>query len=167
MRLRYFEQDTDFGALAGWVNDERIHALWCAGRMRYPLEKDDLIRLLEDHREKYGDRAYTAVGEDDKPVGFFCLAAETDPAMLRFIVVDPAKRGKGLGREMIRLAAEQAFGTGRVKAVQLAVFAENAAARRCYLAAGFEEVSLTEKAFRFKNEEWGRLMMIKNKTDDQ
>ena len=165
MKLRPFDPASDFGPLKSWVCGERVHALWCAGRTKYPLEMDDLIRLLEDHKEKYGDLPFTALDGEDKPVGFFCLAPDQNSgtAMLRFVVIDPARRGKGLGREMISLAAERAFETGAAE-VQLMVFAENTAARKCYLAAGFEEDVLTEKAFKFREEEWGRLRMVKKKT---
>ena len=168
MKLRLFDSADDFDALSSWVADERIHALWCAGRTKYPLEKDDLLRLLEDHAVRYGDIPFTAEDADGRAVGFFCLAPDkgTETAMLRFVVLDPALRGKGLGREMISLAADCAFSTEGAKAVQLAVFAENTAARRCYRSAGFEEVCLTEKAFRFKDEEWGRLLMVKKIIDN-
>ena len=167
MKLRLFDPDTDFDTLAGWVADERIHTLWCAGRTKYPLERDDLLRLLEDHAENYGDIPFTAADDNGRAVGFFCLApnADTGTAMLRFVVLDSALRGKGLGREMISLAADCAFTEKGAKAVQLAVFAENTAARRCYLSAGFKETSLTEKAFRYKDEEWGRAIMIKMHSD--
>ena len=165
MKLRPFDPARDFDALKGWVTDERTHALWCAGRLKYPLEKDDLLTLLKDHAKSYGDIPFTAADSGDRPVGFLCLAADeaAGSAMLRFIIIDASQRGRGLGRELLSLAAEYAFREKGCSEVSLMVFAQNAAARRCYLSAGFAEDTLTEKAFRFGNEEWDRLRMVKRR----
>lgn len=165
MKLRPFDPSADFDALKSWDSDERTHALWCAGRMRFPLEKDDLIALLKDHSERYGDLPFTAVGDEGKPVGFFCLAPDnkTKTAMLRFVIVDAAKRGRGLGREMLLLASRRAFSEYSAEEVSLMVFTGNPAARRCYLSAGFTEDSITDNAFRWQDEVWGRIRMVKRR----
>ena len=166
MKIRPFEPVRDFDALKSWDTDERSHALWCAGRMRYPLEKDDLLSLLKDHSEKYGDLPFTAEDDEGQPVGFFCLAPDesSKTAMLRFIIIDSSRRGQGLGRKMLLLAANHAFAEKGSQEVSLMVFTGNPAARKCYLSAGFEEDVLTEKAFRWQEEEWGRLRMVKRRS---
>ena len=60
--------------------------------------------------------------------------------MLKFVIVDHRLRGQGIGGEMLRLAVRQIFDTTDAEAVHLNVFAENAAARRCYEKAGFRVV---------------------------
>ena len=45
-------------------------------------------------------------------------------------------------------------------AVQLNVFPQNPGAKKCYEKVGFKERTLTENAFRFKDESWGRCNMV-------
>ncbi|HAM68422.1 MAG TPA: hypothetical protein DCP68_02240 [Ruminococcus sp.] len=80
--------------------------------------------------------------------------------MLKFVIVDHRLRGQGIGGEMLRLAVRQVFDTTDAEAVHLNVFAENAAARRCYEKAGFTERDVTPAAFRFGDEQWSRCNMI-------
>jgi [ribosomal protein S5]-alanine N-acetyltransferase len=50
---------------------------------------------------------------------------------------DPAKLGKGLGRETVRLVLAHAFGTLGLYRISLRVVAYNTRAIRCYMACGF------------------------------
>ena len=60
--------------------------------------------------------------------------------MLKFVMVDASVRGKGIGKEMIKLAVRSAFTDPEALAVQLNVFPENARAKRCYEGAGFTDL---------------------------
>ena len=80
--------------------------------------------------------------------------------MLKFVMVDASARGKGIGKEMIKLAVENAFSNPEAQAVQLNVFSNNARARKCYESVGFTERRNTPDAFRYKDESWGRCNMI-------
>ena len=57
------------------------------------------------------------------------------------IEIDPEHRGRGLGRDAMRLAEEEARRLGRQR-IKLNVFARNAVARALYLSLGFEEMSI-------------------------
>lgn len=98
-------------------------------------------------------------------MGFICTSISTDSneAMLAFVIVDPAQRGKGYGREMIELAARYCFEILKAEAVQLNVFTVNERACKCYESAGFTERHTTPDAFSFGNELWGRCNMVKKK----
>ena len=61
---------------------------------------------------------------------------------------------------MIKLAVKYAFEIAKADAVQLNVFPENRGAKKCYEKVGFRERALTENAFRFKDELWGRCNMV-------
>ena len=52
------------------------------------------------------------------------------------------------------------FEIAKADAVHLNVFPENPSAKKCYEKAGFKERTLTENAFSFKDESWGRCNMI-------
>ena len=40
MKLREYNSDQDFNTIKKWISDERTHALWCANRTDYSLNKD-------------------------------------------------------------------------------------------------------------------------------
>ena len=60
----------------------------------------------------------------------------------------------------INLFIKYAFEIAKADAVHLNVFPENPGAKKCYEKAGFKERTLTENAFSFKDESWGRCNMI-------
>jgi len=57
------------------------------------------------------------------------------------IEIDPEHRGRGLGRDTMLLAEEEARRLGRTR-IKLNVFARNAVARALYLSLGFEEMAI-------------------------
>jgi len=164
MELRAYAPD-DYAVICAWVPDARAHAMWCANRLPYPLTREGFEAALEEHAEKYGDRAFVAVADEGRPIGFFCYstAPETNVGMLKFVIVETERRGQGLGREMLALAVDRAFERGGADAVKLNVFFENDRARRCYARVGFEERTVVKDAFAFGEEMWGRCSMIVRK----
>ena len=58
---------------------------------------------------------------------------------LGHLIVDPARRGLGLGVQLTRLLLAEAFDQRGARRVTLVVFPENEAAVRCYQAAGMRE----------------------------
>lgn len=157
---------SDFDEIRNWITDDRTHALWCANLIRYPLEKENFEDKLAEMSLKYGDTPYVAIDDEGKAVGFFCYSAnlDTNEGMLKFVMVSPAFRGRGYGREMVALAVKNAFETTKVDMVHLNVFSNNTKARNCYLSVGFSERSITDKVFRFNDEMWGRCNMAIRKS---
>ena len=165
MRLRGYVHTRDFDVIKNWITDERTHMMWCAGHMKFPLESEDYAAALVKMYDMHGDCPFIAVTDDGKPVGMVCCTInyETNESMLAFVAVDPAQRGKGTGREMIKLAAKYCFEILHADLVQLNVFDVNAPARKCYEAAGFMVRSVTENAFTCGDETWGRVNMVLTK----
>ena len=161
MRIRPY-QNKDFDIISQWITDERSHALWCANLMPYPLEKNSFDALLQEAEERFGDSPFVATTNDGQVVGFFCFSVNlhTNEGMLKFVVIDNTMRNKGYGCEMLKLAIKYAFEIAKADAVHLNVFPENPSAKKCYEKAGFKERTLTENAFSFKDESWGRCNMI-------
>lgn len=161
MRIRPY-QNKDFDIISQWITDERSHALWCANLMPYPLEKNSFDALLQEAEERFGDSPFVATTNDGQVVGFFCFSVNlhTNEGMLKFVVIDNTMRNKGYGCEMLKLAIKYAFEIAKVDAVHLNVFPENPGAKKCYEKVGFKERTLTENAFSFKDESWGRCNMI-------
>ncbi len=161
MRIRPY-QEKDFAVISGWITDERSHALWCANLMPFPLTKEGFDGLLRDAEERFGDSPFVATEDNGKVVGFFCFSVNisTNEGMFKFVMVDNSIRNKGYGCKMIKLAVKYAFEIANADAVQLNVFPENPGAKRCYEKVGFRERMLTENAFNFKDESWGRCNMV-------
>lgn len=161
MRIRPY-QNKDFDIISQWITDERSHALWCANLMPYPLEKNSFDALLQEAEERFGDSPFVATTNDGQVVGFFCFSVNfhTNEGMLKFVVIDNTMRNKGYGCEMLKLAIKYAFEIAKADAVHLNVFPENPGAKKCYEKVGFKERTLTENAFSFKDESWGRCNMI-------
>lgn len=161
MRIRPY-QNKDFDIISKWITDERLHALWCANLMSYPLKKKGFDDLLQQAEERFGDSPFVATTDDGKVVGFFCFSVNlaTNEGMLKFVVIDNSIRNKGYGCEMLKLAVKYTFEIAKAGAVHLNVFSENPSAKKCYQKVGFKERTLTENAFSFKDELWGRCNMI-------
>ncbi|MBP0968035.1 MAG: GNAT family N-acetyltransferase [Oscillospiraceae bacterium] len=169
MKIRPYIHEQDFSLLRTWSTDARTHAMWCADRFPYPPEPAGFAEALRSIREQWGDAPYIAADENGSAVGFFCRPGQPHQGeiMLKFVIVDPALRGQGIGTKMLRAAVQDIFAQTDADAVQLMVFAENPAARKCYRKAGFTERALTPAAFRFQNESWGRCNMVIRREDTE
>ena len=139
LRLRPYKHE-DAATILSWSKDERAYYRWCAGVIgEYPAtEKEfEFVDAL---------MAFTAFDEDGT-AGFFTFrnpGGDLDVLRIGFVIVDPARRGKGQGKEMLRLALKYAFEVYGAKKVTLGVFENNEAAYHCYKAAGFKDIVLDE-----------------------
>lgn len=61
-----------------------------------------------------------------------------------FVIVDDTKRGKGYGKEMIKLAIKYSFEIMKADKITIGVFENNLPAYCCYKAAGFKDVKTDE-----------------------
>ncbi len=142
LRLRpYKEKDAE--EILSWCKDERSFYQWTAGVLgEYPLSGEQFGQLGSLMR-------FTAL--DDKDVaGFFTLRnpRETlDEVRFGFVIIDPEKRGKGLGKEMLRLGLDFAKIVYKAQKASLGVFENNESAYHCYKAAGFQDIILPETEF--------------------
>ena len=86
--------------------------------------------------------------EDGKPVGHLILR-HTGENELRFgfVILDDSKRGKGYGKQMLKLALQFAFDIMKAEKVTLGVLENNPGAYYCYKAAGFQDVPMDEPEY--------------------
>lgn len=162
MKIRSFVNDEDYTYLEKWVKDERIHALWCANIIPFPVTKEGLHTALAQGELQWGDCACMVTEDNDKPVGFFAYSRVNvldNSCFLRFVVLDKELRGKGYGTKMLRFILNHIYCVTGAQSVQLNVFDVNIAARTCYEKAGFVETSREENAFSYQGEHWGRCRM--------
>lgn len=162
MRIRPYIEGNDYEYLKRWIDSEKIHALWCANLMPYPITKENLNILLEKNAAEWADSAYVATENNGRAVGFFCYSVNVDnnEGFLKFVIVDNKERGKGYGKEMLQLALQYAFHITGAGLVQLNVFDNNLAAKHCYEKVGFVERNITKNAFTYHDESWSRCNMI-------
>lgn len=162
MRIRPYIESKDYEYLEKWINSERVHALWCANLIPYPLTKESLHDFLEKSALEWTDSAYVATEDNGKVSGFFCYSINVhdNTGFLKFVVVDSQKRGTYCAKEMLCLALQYAFRITKVDLVQLNVFDENIAAKCCYEKIGFVVDSISENVFSYKDESWSRCHMV-------
>ncbi len=161
MRLRPYIPSKDFPYLAGWIDNERDHALWCANNFPYPVTAQAFHDFLEKTMERWMVCPFVATDDSGNRIGFFrySLNPESSEGFLASVIVDNRLRGKGYGREMILLALRYAFEITGAASVQLNVFKENARAKRCYERIGFVERRVEQDVFPYKDELWSRCSM--------
>lgn len=162
MRLRPYIPSRDFDIIRNWITERREHAMWCADRTKFPIELEDFQRMLDEIADRCGDAPFIATSQDGTPVGFFCYSVNTDSnyGMFKFVMVDPAQRGKGYGKEMLRLAVEYAFEMTGAESVGLCVLSVNTGAKKCYKSVGFTKSRTDVNAFTYENEVWDRCHMV-------
>ena len=167
MRIRPYIESRDYRYLEKWIDNERIHAMWSANRLPYPITKENFRLFLENNAKDYTESAYVATEDDGKAVGFFCYSINVDDnaGFLKFIIVDGSKRGMGYGVKMLRLALQYAFGITGAEVVRLNVFDNNEAAKHCYEKAGFVIEESEKDVFPYQDELWSRNRMINTKQE--
>lgn len=144
--LRPYKKEDAEGILS-WCTDETLFRKWTADRYpSYPITADDMNQKYFDANGDCAeaDNFYPMTACDESGmVGHFIMRyVGGSHRILRigFVIVDSQKRGRGYGREMIRLALEYAFRVAGAEQVTLGVFENNRPAYRCYQAVGFRPV---------------------------
>ena len=143
MRLRGYTKD-DASVIAGWIRSEEEMYKWSADRInRYPISGEDIDGNYSQQMESGRFHPFMAVDDAGRPVGHFIIrypqADDDSSVRFGFVIVDPAFRGKGCGREMLRLGLLYAAESLHARRVDLGVFEGNESARRCYASLGFRE----------------------------
>jgi pseudaminic acid biosynthesis-associated methylase len=121
---RVWQLNNEAGARAASRSPEPIapadHDGWFAARLADP---DTLLAIVE---------------LDGRPAGVIRIERRAGAAELS-LAVDPAERGRGLGRAAVRAAAEAAAARWPTAALEAWVADDNRASIRCFESAGFAE----------------------------
>jgi RimJ/RimL family protein N-acetyltransferase len=104
-----------------------------APRAEYPLTPDQLRRALR------GRLSPTVVLERDRVVGYANLYGfrDADHCFVGNVIVDPDRRGEGIGRYLVERMVARARVDHRIGEVRVSCFAPNAPAMALYIALGF------------------------------
>lgn len=159
IRIRPYKS-ADADVILSWCCDEKSFYQWSAGVLGdYPITQDDFSFV-----EKL--MPFTAFDESGI-LGFFTLRKPNescDELRFGFVIVDPERRGQGLGKAMLRQGLKFAFELYGADKVSLGVFENNPSAYHCYKAVGFEDAVLSlAEAYNVLGEEWKcRELIYKN-----
>ncbi len=166
IRLRPFKR-IDAEKLLSWLTDERVMTMWCAKTFTYPLTQEQIITRMKEREEADDEWVMAGVDAQGEVIGHFCIWADyqKNSAHLGMIVVDDARRGQGLGQQMVELAVKYAFDILHVLKVTLGVFDCNPRAHACYQKVGFRDDKIEDHAMKYHGEIWNRIHMVMERED--
>lgn len=150
LRLRPYNKD-DAEIIMSWIKDESAFYKWTAGVLgEYPISEEQFNTVSNL-------MAFTAIDDNDV-VGFFTMRRPNeffDELRFGFVIVDSRKRGRGYGKNMLKLGLKYAKEIFGVNKVSLGVFKNNEPAYYCYKAIGFENVEMNEtEKYAVMGEKW-------------
>lgn len=160
LSLRPFDRP-DFGRLLAWIDSPESLMLWGGPYFRFPLDAAQLEAYrVSAESELSPRRVFTACDTRGDRVGHIELNdIDRHSARICRVLVDPARRGQGFGRAMVRPMLRLAFAELRLHRVDLLVFDFNRAAIRCYEAEGFVREGHLRDARRVENAVWSLDLM--------
>ncbi len=144
-RLMRFN-DRYAGLVASWVGSDR-ELTWLAPSIVPPLTAAKVCAW----GEAGGERLLFWGSGSDEPVGYgelHRMPRSLDQWWIGHVIVDPGRRGVGLGRGFVRHLLARAFGALAAREVLLLVFPENRAAIRCYERSGFLITGMERRYFK-------------------
>ena len=146
LRLRPF-RSVDAKTIITWVNEPKELYMWSAGLLGdFPVSEKKLLEAVSG-REDNPKYFPLVVFDEDGPVGFLTIRTpgEDDKKVaLGYVIIDPSKRNKGYGKQMIKLVLKFAFELYGANEVSLDVFDCNKQAYNCYKSVGFKETGKIE-----------------------
>ena len=155
MTLRPFKIN-DASTILSWCKDKHAFRLWSADRYKeYPAQPNEMMEQYE------GDNMFpltAVVGEEI--VGHILLRFPSeDKSVIRFgfVIVDDSKRGKGYGKQLLRLAIDYAQRELGAQKISLGVFCDNLSAVEYYKSVGFRITGAD--AYSIDGEEWNGFEM--------
>ena len=134
--------------ILSWTTDIESFYRWSAGVLgTYPITVEAFSERIKDLKSTKLFYPYV-VKMDNEVVGFFTLRYRVESVndlTIGFVILDPNKRGLGLGEKMLNLAINLAFSKYKSDSVNLRVFKDNTAAYNCYKKVGLKENGVTDK----------------------
>lgn len=143
MILRPYKKE-DSAIICKWLSSEEELYRWSADRFnKFPLHENDIEDSYTPQIKSGRFFPLTAVNENDQVQGHFIIRYPKDDddntVRFGFVIVNPKLRGKGYGKEMLRLGIEYVKENLTAERIDLGVFVNNESAKHCYEAIGFKE----------------------------
>lgn len=121
--------------VASWVRSD-AELFWLAPSTVPPISPDKVLGWTRTR----GTPFIYAASPGADPVGYAelnAMARDGRHLWIGHVLIDPQRRGEGLGRSLTQALIHRAFRIEGARRLSLVVFPENAAAIRCYQTAGF------------------------------
>ena len=126
-----------FDQLIAWSPTAETLLQWAGPRFRHPLDRGQLEELLRDPALLF---TVVSAGEVVGHAGVGRIDPEAwHASLMRILIGDPARRGRGLGEIIVRRLIEIGFGELDLDRLYLNVLRDNARAIRLYEGLGFGE----------------------------
>lgn len=143
MVLRKYKKE-DSAVICKWLRSEEELYKWSADRFnKFPLMENDIEENYAPQIDSGRFFPMSATDEKGNLLGHFIIRypRNDDDSSVRFgfVVIEPSMRGKGYGKEMLKLGIEYVRANFKVERIDLGVFANNDSAKHCYEALGFKE----------------------------
>ena len=160
LRLRPFRAP-DAKEIITWTSNPEEFYKWSAGILgNFPVSEDQLLEAFSGRENNTKYFPLTAFDENGL-VGFFTVRTPgDDDKKVRFgyVIVNPAKRGLGYGKKMLKLGLKFVFDIYGADEVGLGVFDNNRQAYNCYKSVGFIENGKNEE-YMIAGERWTDIEM--------
>ena len=143
LRLRKYDGESSF-ALAWYQDPETVYLV---DGVREPYTPEKLRRMYE-YLDRQGELYWIEQQERDRwlPIGDVTFW-QTD---MPIVIGDPARRGRGIGRRVIRALIERGKDRGYRTLWVDEIYRWNEGSRRCFESLGFRACEATEKGNRFR-----------------
>ena len=132
---------TDIDELMAWFPDSHSVDIWGGPSFRYPFDRESF------HIDcRWQDFASYCLRNDEILAAFGQIGERYGRAHLARLVVNPALRGRGIGRLLLETLFDEALSMQRYEEIALFVYRDNEPAYACYLAMGFKVQSYPDDA---------------------
>jgi len=140
--------------VAGWVPEPADVIQFAGPSLTHPLTGEQLLAVAADSH-----RLPKVLLVDGEPAAFGALTFRPDDVRLGWVVTDPARRGRGLGRLLVTELVERARAARPQGHVTLGVYEHNTAARALYADLGFVEAGERQRHV-VDGREWVSLELV-------
>lgn len=156
LRIRPYNSK-DAAEVLSWCGSEKMLYQWTAGVMGgYPLT----VEAFSYVEELMPFIAFDETGN----VGFFSIrnkSADFSEVRFGFLILNPEKRGRGIGKQMLSVGLKFAFEMYGAKRATIGVFENNPAAYHCYKSVGFKDRTPPAiEAFDIQGEKWNCIDLV-------
>ncbi|WP_026821140.1 GNAT family N-acetyltransferase [Arthrobacter castelli] len=131
----------DLQIILDWMTNNKEMVMWSGPSFKWPLDHGQLQNYLQDP-----NRVYWSAVDSDSPrlVGHASLLIDQEADLMRigYIVVDPERRGRGIGRKLVESMVRYGFESSHIPVMKLGVYAHNAPAISLYEGLGFSRTGV-------------------------
>ena len=165
IRLEYFDHD-DIDQLIEWINSEELLINWAGSTFNFPLTQKSMEWYLKNTNDPQSSDAflYKAIDEQtNQVVGHISLGSisrkNRSARISRVLIGSSEHKGKGYCKQMIKAVLKFGFEELKLHRISLGVYDFNAAATKCYQAAGFSIDGNMRDILFFKDHFWSLIEM--------